>query len=190
MSNPVIETGAGYDLNLETLPSFLRTLLVMDGTVTKSLEAWFWEPVNIIAKYNDKVTLNEVVAGLEACIGDTVLHREVSLCGETSKTIFATAKSIVSLQELPDDIGKSLIKGDIGIGELLRDKELETYRDIFDINYYPENSSHKENFDELEGDIVSRSYRIWVNGKPAIIVSEFFPISLYKSRPLHESDDE
>jgi chorismate-pyruvate lyase len=152
----------------------------MDGTVTKSLEAWFWEPVNIVAKHNDKIVLNEVVSGLEARIGDNVLHRQVSLCGEKSKTIFATAESIVSLQDLPEDIEHSLIKGDIGIGELLRDKELETYRDIFDINFYPQDLSHNETFDELEGDIVSRSYRIWVNGKPAIIVSEFFPVDLYK----------
>ena len=183
MKDAVLETDSGNVVNLEELPPFLRTLLVMDGTVTKSLEAWFWEPVNVIAKHNEIENLQQKISGLQTDKGDEVLQREVDLCGQSSKTLFASAQSIVSLRYLPNDIRQSLIEGKIGIGELLRDKELETYRDIFDINYFPDflqSSVAKNQHDNgLSGEVISRSYRIWVNGKPAIIVSEYFPIELY-----------
>lgn len=179
-----IKTDSGQTLDVKKLPPFLRTLLVMDGTVTKSLSAWFWEPVSIQAIQNKVEILNAPIKILGLLQGDKVLHREVSLCGSNSKRIFATARSIVSIRHLPDDIGKLLEEGEIGIGELLQEQGIETYRDIFSINTYPKLDNNK-NTDEiickLSDDIVSRSYKIRVNSVPAIIVTEFFPISLYKN---------
>ena len=80
--------------------------------------------------------LKHGVSGLEVENGDKVLHREVLLKGVQSNAIYATARSTVSLKYLPDDISRALEKGEIGIGELLREKGVETYRDIYDINYY------------------------------------------------------
>lgn len=171
----LIKSDCGIELDLKNLPAFLRTLLVTDGTVTKSLEAWFWEPVFIKAKRNECVVLGKSLVGLEASCGDNVLQREVSLCGKKTERVFATAQSTIALQSLPNDVSKALQKGSIGIGEILRDKGLETYRDIFQLNYLPCYLS-----DELSGEVISRSYRIWVNERPAIIVNEFFPISFYR----------
>jgi len=81
----------------------------------------------------------------------------VALKGVQSGTIFALARSTVSLKHLSEEIGAALIKGDIGIGELLREKGIETYRDI-----------------------LSRSYRIRMNKHPAIIVTEYFPTNIYE----------
>lgn len=174
-----IKTDSGYILDIETLPSFLRVLLVTDGTVTKSLEAWFWEPVKIVAERNVRKKVIEPLDELQIGRGETVLQREVCLQGEQSGRVFATAKSLISLKQLPLDIGAALEKGVIGIGGLLRDKRLETYRDIYAFNYYPE-SIYFEHCQKLSGEIISRSYRIWINGKPAINVSEYFPVSLYR----------
>ena len=41
LTESIIQTLSGKKLDIKTLPSFLRTLLVTDGTVTKSLEAWY-----------------------------------------------------------------------------------------------------------------------------------------------------
>ena len=41
----VIAGADGGTVPLAHLPPFLRSLLVTDGTVTKILEAYFWEPV-------------------------------------------------------------------------------------------------------------------------------------------------
>jgi hypothetical protein len=53
----------GGELDLATLPPFLRTLLVADGTVTKILEAFFWEPVRIESISNQE----EKLAGPVEC---------------------------------------------------------------------------------------------------------------------------
>ncbi len=179
ISNDVIHTDSG-SLDLTQLPPFLRSLLVTDGTVTKSLEAWFWEKVVIEPISNQSEVLKDLVLGLEVDNGDKVLHREVVLKGVTTNSTYATARSTVSLKHFPSDIRQALEKGEIGIGELLREKGVETYRDIFDINYYSDSLKHDALFSSFESDVLSRSYRIRVNGNPAIIVTEYFPLSSYQ----------
>jgi chorismate-pyruvate lyase len=179
VSDSIIETDSGSKLDLNKLPAFLRTLMVMDGTVTKSLEAWFWEPVKIDALSNKLETREAPVEGLEVVQGDRTLQREVLLRGAHSDKVFACARSTVSLKHLPREIGIALEKGEIGIGELLREKGVETYRDIFNINYLESTPEKDSLLSELHGGMVSRSYRIRVNGHPAIIVTEFFPIGIY-----------
>lgn len=179
VSDSVIKISSGETFDISILPAFLRTLMVTDGTVTKALSAWFWEPVDVQVHHNliEKVVV--AVDGLEVQKGDSILQREVSLQGAKSKQIFAYARSVVSLKHLPEEIAVPLEKGEIGIGELLREKGIESYRDIFNINYLQNNNTDLL-LSDLSGDIVSRSYRIRVNNKPAIIVTEFFPLDVYK----------
>lgn len=181
LQEAIIPTDSGASLDLNELPNFLRTLLVTDGTVTKSLEAWFWENVKIQSVSNSLESLQKEVLGLEVVPGDKVLQREVMLKGVQSNTIFACARSTVSLKHLPQEIGDALESGEIGIGELLREKGVETYRDIFNINYFPNPLENDALLSPLNSEILSRSYRIRVNGNPAIIVTEFFPVSVYKN---------
>ena len=185
LNNPVILTESSGSLDLTELPPFLRTLLVTDGTVTKSLEAWFWENVNIKAINNFSEVLKTEIPNLEVKQGDKVLHREVLLKGEKSNQIYAFARSTVSLKHLPDEIGMALEKGEIGIGELLREKGIETYRDIFEINYFLASLINDTLFSQWQNkasntEVLSRSYRIRVNGSPAIIVTEYFPVDIFK----------
>ena len=180
LAENTIATDSGIQLDLTTLPPFLRSLLVTDGTVTKSLEAWFWEKVKIEPLSNYCEILKHGVSGLEVENGDKVLHREVLLKGVQSSAIYATARSTVSLKYLPVDISRALEKGEIGIGEILRENGVETYRDIFDINYYSTLSEDDILLSSLKADVLSRSYRIRVNSHPAIIVTEFFPLDSYQ----------
>ncbi len=173
----LMRTGESYDLS--KLPPFLRTLLVMDGTVTKALEAWFWEPVKVVPLNIESRELNKVIAGLESKIGDKALQREVILQGVDSERIFACARSTVLLKNLPKEIGEALELGKIGIGGLFREQGLETYREIIDIDYYSAPNSDDELLLHLKGEFISRSYQIWVNQNPVIIVTEFFPLKMF-----------
>jgi chorismate-pyruvate lyase len=175
----IILTDSGERCDLSKLPAFLRTLLVMDGTVTKALEAWFWEPVKVVALHNDSTKLRKSVLGLEAEEGDNILQREVTLKGENTNRIFACARSTVLLKCLPKDIGEALETGKIGIGELFREKGLETYREIINIDYFPNPNNDDLLLSHLKDEIIARTYQIWVNGSPAIIVTEYFPVEMY-----------
>jgi len=178
-SDEIIMTESGESCDLSGFPPFLRTLLVMDGTVTKALEAWFWEPVKVCPIKNSLVKLTEKVKGLDARKGDKALQREVTLQGGSSGKVYVCARSTVLLNYLPDEIGEALCTGKTGIGELFRNKGLETYRDIIGINYFPVRPEGDALLEYLSDELVSRSYQIWVNGHPAIVVVEFFPVDCF-----------
>jgi len=178
-TDKIIATSSGKTCDLSILPPFLRTLLVMDGTVTKALEAWFWEPVKVVPLHIESTIISKAVKGLESRTGDKVIQREVILQGVNSDGVFACARSTVLLKRLPKEIGEALESGKIGIGGLFREQGLETYREIIEFDYFPVSQSDDVLLAHLKGEIISRSYQIWVNQNPAIIVTEFFPISLF-----------
>ena len=179
-SNSIIATKSGEQLDLSAIPRFLRALLVMDGTVTKALEAWFWEPVKVVAYHNEVHALKGTIIGLEAKQGDAILQREVTLQGSDTNSFFACARSSVFLKSLPKEVGEALEAGKIGIGELFREKGLETYREVIDIDYHASPKNDLLLASHLNSEIISRRYQIWVNAKPAIIVTEFFPVNVYQ----------
>ena len=180
LTEPSITTDSGEILDVSALPSFLRTLLVMDGTVTKSLEAWFWEPVMVEVLGNHKTTAEKSIEALDLEAGNSILRREVGLTGKHSAECYACARSIVALGRLPNNIGQALSDGRIGIGELLREQGFETYRKIFDINYYTKLDSPDSLLAQLSPPIISRSYCISLAGAPAIVVTEYFPVQRYQ----------
>lgn len=170
----------GHVFRIGDLPPFLRTLLVTDGTVTKSLEAWFWEPVKVVPLGGERLRLDDPVEGLEAGGGDEILQRKVLLQGETTAVPYACARSLVALKTLSDPLRKGLLEGKIGIGELLREQDVETYREVVALDYL-EAREAKTVFAPLAGsDAVARSYRIRVRGVPAILVTEYFPVEAYR----------
>lgn len=165
----LIQLDNGDALDLAALPPFLRVLLTTDGTVTKSLESYFWEPVNVIKQYQRRETLEAALESIDKHIGDEVIVRQVSLRGEHSHCIYAHALSYVRPELLPHSICVDLEQNKVGIGELLRECGLETYRELTHVG--------KE---LIEGkDWVTRTYRIVMDKQPFIQITEKFSIEQY-----------
>lgn len=162
----IVTNSRNETLHMEALPPFLRTLLVTDGTVTKHLEAYFWEQVEVENLGQAETVLEREVPWLEMRAGDAVLQRRVRLHGAESGRVYAHAESLIRLASLPDRLRADLLEGRIGIGELLREKGLETYREILDVG-------------KRGDDRVYRTYRIVINHHPAILITEEFPCALY-----------
>lgn len=169
----IVTNSKNETLHMEALPPFLRTLLVTDGTVTKHLEAFFWEQVEVENLGQSETTLERDVPWLEMHAGDAVLHRRVRLHGAESGRVYAHAESLIRLASLPDKLRVDLLQGRIGIGELLREKGLETYREILDVG--------KGDIGQGGDERVYRTYRIVINHHPAILITEEFPCDLYRS---------
>ena len=164
---------------MASLPPFLRTLLVTDGTVTKSLEAYFWEPVAVENLGQEVVPLARDTPWLGLERGAEVLHRRVRLVGGHSGTVYAHAESRIRLTRLPADLRDELRQGRIGIGELLRECGLETYRELLDFGVGPvQGLAHV--FTVPDETLVHRTYRIAVGHQPAILITEHFPLSVYR----------
>lgn len=165
-----VQNSDGASLPVDQLPPFLRALLVTDGTVTKLIEAYFWEPVVVETLSQEFVETREGIPWVGTRSGDWVLKREVSLCGADSGKVYAHAHSLIRTERIPAHFRQALIDREIGIGVLIRDSGLESYREVMEVGLEQVG---------LEPGAVFRTYRIIIAGEPVILITERFPLGLY-----------
>lgn len=170
----LVQNGKDESLDLRALPPFLRTLMITDGTVTKSLEAFFWEQIIVDTLSQQEIDMPADEKWLDITKGDKALQREVRLKGGESGKVYVYAKSLIRLEVLPSDLRDALLHGKIGIGELLRESGLETYREILDMGCETDESLASVFGTDQCGDLAYRTYRILVNHQPAILITEYF----------------
>lgn len=166
----VIPAPFGDPVPLMALPSFLRALLVTDGTVTKILEAYFWEPVAVDTLEQRFETAEEPVPAIQIVSGDRCLIRNARLRGTDSGRSFAEAFSLIRTELIPSGFRQRLIDREIGIGVLIRDSGLESYREVLDVGMEVSSDG---------GRAVCRTYRIIIDRRPVILITECFPLALY-----------
>jgi len=166
----VIAATDGSPQPLSALPPFLRTLLVTDGTVTKILEAYFWEPVTVDTLAQRFETATEDLPWIALTPGEHCLIREARLRGQDSGRSFAEAFSVIRPAQIPVDFRQRLIDREIGIGVLIRDSGLESYREVLDVGL-------DRTADGAAA--VFRTYRIFIARQPVILITESFPLALY-----------
>lgn len=168
-------TSTMNDLDFSLLSPLLRTLLVTDGTVTRFLEAYFLEPVKLERVLQEEVTLEADLPSLDLARGNTVLKRQVLLCRNSTKEVYTFAESFIRLDRLWPELRDDLLEGRLGMGELLRDRRMETYREL--LSYGKENTGHLSHLFKIGKDetLFSRSYRIFNRQRPTILISEKFP---------------
>ncbi len=182
MAQQIIFTTSGYveseqlkmylenGVDLLALPPILRVLLSTDGTVTKTLEAYFWEPLDVISEKQFEVQqseLPELAIDLDA--DSRVLYRQVRLCGRKTQRNYASAKTYVNLTALPGSIAADLEARKIGVGEVIRESGIETFREVLRVGCTS---------DKLE---LWRCYRILLKNQPVMQISEYFPLELYQA---------
>ncbi len=190
---------------IDTLPPFLRALLVTDGTVTKMLEAYFWEPVVVDTLRQEFITAEAEIPWIDIAAGDRIMVRRARLRGADSGKHYAHAFSVIRTDLIPPVFRQRLIDREIGIGALIRDSGLESYREVMEVGVEvsPDVRSglgpaergtldqdptsdmsrtangHPEGSDGISGGVF-RTYRIIIAGAPVILISETFPLQLYR----------
>ena len=160
-------TSRQSSLDFAGLPPFLRVLLSTDGTVTKSLEAYFWEKVEVQTLTQQYEPCAQALLNLGLAEGDGVLVRKVQLKGATTGAIYVAAESYVRPEVLPLSVRQGLEKGTVGIGELLRECGLETYRKV--LEYGLDDNSNSPS--------VWRTYVISMAQTPFIQITERFVLA-------------
>ena len=180
LRDALIRRSDGDEIPIRELPPFLRTLLVTDGTVTKILEAYFWEPVEVVTLRQELVTTERPVSWIKVDAGDRVLVRRARLSGVDSGSTYATAFSVIRPQLIPETFRQRLIDREIGIGVLIRDSGLESYREVLEIGIEPSEEDGNLAGPARSG-VVFRTYRIIIDGRPVILITEGFPLDLYSA---------
>ena len=167
-------------VDMAAVPPFLRTILITDGTVTKSLEAYYWEPVVVEMDFQHSVITIQNINWLHTLAGEEILLRGVQLRGAHSGNGYATAFSAIRHKLLPENLCQGLLAGSLGIGMLIRDSGLETYRQILDVGVKRQKLGQiNSKLPPQPYDYVFRTYRIFIAHEPVIIITESFPWALY-----------
>ena len=168
------------EINIAQLTPFQRALIVTDGTVTRLIEAYTLAPVEVVLLHQAKQTLSTEHIWLELPSGAPVISREVllhtsSISDDTPK-IQAYATSLIVSQHLPKGILDELESDPAGLGGILQESGLETRRELLwccceTAQDLPEAIAH------LEGEpLLSRTYRVFANKKPIMLITEKFPL--------------
>lgn len=168
-SEEPITTYSGTAVDLSILPVNMRILLVTDGTVTKTLEAMFWEPVVL------NLVQQNYVSGPN---GTEILERDITLEGANTNTEFAFARSYLNTALMPDALVMALKSGKRGIGWLLREMSAEQYRNVVEIGY--SDSLPKRDRPEGYKTSIFRTYCINIDEKCLMQITEHFPIEIYQ----------
>ena len=161
-------------VNLRALTPFQRALLVIDGTVTKFIEAYTMEPVDTIRVDQEQRPLASEQPWLEAPKGTEVLARRVVLEGKYTRTVYAYAVSLVVPERIPEP-ARAEFQHDAGsIGRILLGARLEQRREI--LWYGREHLSDvPAAIKHLNGaPVLSRTYRIIAGGRPLMLINEKF----------------
>jgi chorismate-pyruvate lyase len=162
---------------LDQLPPVLRTLLLSDGTVTKFLEAYYRERIQVKTLVHEEVPLGEDMAPLEIKKGELILSRRVQMLGATTNRLYGMAESFIRADILWPDARGDLIQGRLGIGELMRERRVETYRELLDWDSGSAGRWAVELGCSEDAATVARTYRIFVAGRPCLLITDRYVIA-------------
>lgn len=191
--NPLLELQVAEDarpvdlapVNLRALTPFQRALLVIDGTVTKFIEAYQFEPVETQRLRHDRLRLQQPYLPLEAPENALVLQREVQLVGAMSSRLYSLASAMVLLASLPESIQSDLESEEASLGRVLDQHRSESRREILWFGRGRPDSQNDFPAAAKEREYLIRRYRIIMGGRPVALISEHFPLRLDEG-PTHD----
>lgn len=171
-------------LDFEHSPDFaglspiLRVLLVTDGTVTRTLEAYFGEAIDVDVLEHAERESESPYPQIDIAAGDHILHRYVRLLGRTTRRVYAVAESVAVLEHISQQMRRQLVQERKGIGELLREGRLETYRELLIASPTAAGPWADDLHVAATDAVVSREYKIYQGGRAVLLIREIFPESL------------
>ena len=164
-----------------------KILLNTDGTVTRILEVFADEPIQVV-RLAHELDLSPVDSpGLELSAGDTVLRRTVLVSGSRSKTPYLYAESVIVPSRLHPAVREGLENTDKPIGVLLAENRVETFREIFEVGEEAAGRCAPYFSIDPEATVIFRTYRVSAGGRPMMMITEKFPTYAFSITPAEKA---
>ena len=163
-------------VDLHALSPFQRGLLVTDGTVTKFIEAYVLEPVEVLRLAQRELSLAAADRWLDLDRGAPVIHRRVMLRGRNTSRFFVWADSLIAAERLAPAMRGALERESGGLGRILVDTGAETRREGLWYGREHRADPPREVAAAWQGDFLTRSYRVIAGGRPLMLITERFPL--------------
>jgi chorismate-pyruvate lyase len=175
MQMPLRELLNVGSIDLSTLHSFCRVLLTTDGTLTEILEAYFLERIQLVKVSEVLLSTAHSIPILDVRPGDEIIERKILLQGAHSKINYVYAESTIVVNEIAIELRHDLLHSKTSIGRLWIEHKMETFKEMVDV--CRENAGTTARFFgvDFETPILSRTYRVFSNRKPVIMITEKFP---------------
>ena len=173
--SPLAGANSGSESDLAPLAPFLRTLLVTDGTITKMLEAFLWEPIDVELLLHTAIPSVGAHLEMSVVINEPILKRRVVLRGRITGSPYAFAETIVAGGGFSQCFQAMLVDGRHGIGELLRQHRLETYRELVSVERTHAGQWAGYLNIDTAARVSLRRYKISHQGEAKVQVAEVFP---------------
>ena len=168
-----------HHINLQELSVFQRILLTTDGTVTNTLEAYLFEPIQVV-KLSEKLTsVSQDVSFIQLKQGEEVIDRKILLRGKLSGRNFLYAESIIVTDRLDKKFREELLTTKNPIGKVWLDQKIETFKEIVDSGKEPANGLAEYFNIEREEKMIFRTYCVLSNRKYVMMITEKFPESYF-----------
>ena len=170
---------------------FQRILVSTDGTVTRTLEAFTGEEIKCVKLDQSFGALGSRLGedtNLESVAGDTVIRRTILLRGRKTLTNYVHANSAVLVDRVPVTMVYGMIYTSKPVGLLLAEDRVETTREVLAAGEEPAGAHGR--FFGLDPDepMISRTYRIIVGRRPALLITERFPASSFRALEMATGD--
>jgi chorismate-pyruvate lyase len=161
------------DLDITKLDPSLRNLLFTDGTVTRSLEVQALSPVRVDVLDQRRARVGgSAAASLAVAEGSEAIRRRVAI-GLGSGSALIWAESHILPARLPEGFLNVLGESPEGIGQSLREVQLESWREML---WFGLDSAPSWGASEGGERVVHRRYRVITMGRPAMSISESFAV--------------
>jgi chorismate-pyruvate lyase len=170
------------ELDLASIDTLQRVLLVTDGTLTEILEAWGLERIVLIKLAHEVLRSSTRHDLLQVEAGDLIVDRKILLCGEKTHINYVYAESLIAVDRLDPQFRDDLLYSDVPLGRLWLTHRLETLKEMLAIRRQPAGSL--SDYFKLRPDdsVFVRTYGVFSGGRPLMLITEHFP-STYPGLP-------
>ena len=94
-----------------------------------------------------------------------------------SKRKYAYASSLIRTQYLSRNIVEELERGEKGIGEIIEEYKVETYREF--IEQKTSSGCLLQSMFSTNGQVSIRVYKIYIQSNPVMLITEYYPDEMY-----------
>lgn len=179
MREDLQETLGKSHINPAELSTFQRILLTTDGTLTHILEAYLYEPIQVVKLSEKSTTLTQDIKIMNLSQGTEVIARKILLRGRISRRNFLYAESILVPERLEKKFRDELLKTQTPIGKIWLENRVETFKEIIDSG--KENNRLLASYFglETETNFFFRTYCVYSNRQATMMITEKFPANFF-----------
>ena len=157
--------------------AMMNVIIHQDGSVTKLLETLFDEAIEVECLGQDYTEVNRQDWN-DIDDNEKILLRTIFLKGKETANRYVYATSLIRTNYLEDKIVHDILDGEKGIGELIQEYKLETFREL--INSKSISNNIIRSVFPTEDNITSRVYKLYMKGIPLMLINEYYPHDLYR----------